>query len=363
MSFKRVMLICVLTIFSLTIYACVTPNSKEPDDPGGHVTLTEAFNKSYLKYKKERPKKDAVSLDPKFWTLLPSIDDEKMKELNQNSKYLSMIYNLSTIYTDMFFSDAQLANYIASKEKEWKDKMNSDAFKSASVIQIEKEYQKFLKAIDNDQEYKDIARKMLKAKKEFTERAKELGKDAIIETLKKYLDAKGLMKVKPPGDMNFLQKGLFVKSLKTEASKVDTIISQATYTTQGTLLVASKATAKIIIATIKVADVIVTIALDSTGKILVTAADAAGKAVELAIVGGNYVLKSSIDTSKYVLKNTADGTIYVLKNAADATANVTDSSLKIVYTGAMMVEGGAKGIPCAIGNKLSQVTEADLYKG
>ena len=337
MSYKRVISICVLFIFSLTIYGCVTPESKESGHGGenGPVTMIEAFNKSYLKYKNERPKKDAVSLDPKVWTLLPNIDDEKMKELNQNAKYLSMIYNLSTIYTDMFFSDAQLSNYIARKEQEWKDKMNSDAFKSATVIQIEEEYQKFLKTIDNDQEYKDIENKMLKAKKEFAERAKELGKDAIIEALKKYLDAKGILKVKPPGDMNFLQKGLFVKSLKTEASKADTIISQATYTTQGTLLVASKATAKIIIATIKIADIVVTVALDSTGKILVTALDATGKAVELAVVGGDYVIKKTGEAGETI--------VIVLKA----------STLK--------GEHCVRGIGSFIGDKLARVDEQELF--
>jgi len=360
MRFKRVMSIGVLLIVSLTINGCVTPDSKKQNGDDGSSVVTEAFNKGYLEYKKNRPGTEPVNLDPKLWTLMPSIDDEKMKDINQKAKYLSMIYKLSTLYTDMFFSDAEISNYISKKKREWKDKMKSDEFKSASVKKIEREYETFINAIDDDAEFKAIQKRLGEAKKEFTERAKELGKDIIVESLKKYLDAKGLLQVKPQEDMNYLQKAMFAKSLTTEASKVDEILSQAAYTTNGTLLVAGKATATVILATLKVADVIVTIALDSTGKILVTAADATGKAVELAIVGGNYVLKSSIDTSKYVLKNTAEGSIYVLKSAAEGTAEVVDTSLKVVVTGATMIESGARGMQCVIGDKLVIKTEKEL---
>ena len=254
------------------------------------------FNEAYLKYKEKRPSADPVKLAPDVWTLLPGIDQETFVDIEQKTEYLAMIYELSTIYADMFFSNAELENYAINKQQEWQALVDNDGLESASVTTISTEYEKFMQAATMDPEFIAIEDRMKKAKANYLERVKALGKDALIAALKQYLNTKGILKIKPPAGMNLLEKGKFVKALKTEAGKAATIFMQGVYTVKGTGLVGGTVITKVVIASIEVAGVVVTIAVDAAeeaGKIVVTAVNAAGEAVELAVVGGAYVIKAT----------------------------------------------------------------------
>ena len=237
-----------------------------------------AFNETYLDYQDKRPGIQHVVLNPEILSLIPNMNEEKIKDINQKVKYLSMIYNLSTIYTDMYFSNAEFENYKINKSNEWKKGVKSGKFCGF------KDYEEFISNCRKDTEFISIQNRMIEAKDKYIRRSKELGKDMIIEALKKYLNVKEVMAIKPKPGMSILEKGKFLKALKNEAKTIEIILLQGVYTGIGTGLVVAQATTTITLATIEVAGKVVKVTIKvtaETGRVIIVAVNEVGETIML----------------------------------------------------------------------------------
>lgn len=268
------------------------------EQPSVKAKTRSAFNEAYLEYRDKRPKIEPVAFDPMILGLIPQIGMEKVGEINRCAKYLCVLYKASALFADMFFQNAELEQYKSRKEAEWKRMVASGRFQNASVNEVEGAFQTFMAETRRDAEYQSILNQMIASRKDFVKRSKELGKDALVEMIKRYIDPKAIMEAKPQSGMNLFQKGKFVLKLKDEALKVKTLLKQAGYIGMGTTLITGKFASTIVIATLEVGGVVVTVAADVTGRVIISAVDASGKAVALVVQGGVYVVKG---TGKVVL--------------------------------------------------------------
>lgn len=285
---KRLIVVVGILLLAFTIGCSALKGGKGKNEVNSN--FSSFIDKEYLEYKDNRPEFDKVELSSEFWTMIPGFDQGKVDKLNKKLDYLSMLYKLSTIYTDAYFNNSELHEFQKKKSEEWQQFVKTNDFEGISAEEYVTKANIFADNATKEQEFLDIVVRGKKAKENYKQRAKELGQEALLSAIKELIDLNALTKITPPAAMGWKEKLSFASMMKKEPAKASTIISQATALTEGTSLVAGHVIGTVTIKTFEISGFIVTVAVEASGKIIMTAVTATGETVDLVIRGGSLVV-------------------------------------------------------------------------
>lgn len=204
----------------------------------------EDYVTKYGKYHDKRPEAYDVELDPAFWMIIVQ-DAESFTTLQDIIKLNSLLYRLSTIYTDLYFKNDNEIAFFNRIESDWMDKENAMIDSNASEEEIELEYIKFVSEAQHCNEYQSIIVEKSKARSDINEALKEMGFSVLQSTLQKLLGMNSIKQAKRPDSIGMKD---YVKLVKGETKKAKDVLGMLTRTIQGTSLVTRQATKSCVVA-------------------------------------------------------------------------------------------------------------------
>ncbi len=200
--------------------------------------LKTDYYAKYNKYLSKRPAVEPVNLDPVIWTL--ALQDVKKVNLLQSIINInSLIYGLSTAYTDAYFNNTEENIYLDDVQSKWETKHTEMVNNNASMERMLFAYNAFtVEAVESD-DYKKILMKKDSTRNALKTTLKKTGLEAIAMVLKELMNVSQLKAIERPDTITAKD---FMFMLKDEGKKAADVSEMLFRTIQGTGLISRQAT-------------------------------------------------------------------------------------------------------------------------